>query len=283
MVIKFLGTPVRFTFQSLFLVLIFGYISASYLSSWAEVFVFTVLAFICLLLHERAHVAMAAKYGIKCNGIEVMFLGAGAHLEHTGKTPRQAFWVGFVGPLSSCVLGLLTLGLAIASPDTLVNIFALLTSLNILLAIFNILPLYPLDGGRVAHAIFWKFKKNEQKGRILAAKLSKICIIALTSLALAAVLIGWYSWFGLFWIWLIFFKFLWPMADAEVMTSKLSDKKFKYRQTVYVRGEYPPIPWVVIGLLEKPEEKYILIKKDSGGWFKKVIQENCFEYELEAE
>lgn len=281
MTIKFLGTPVRFTLQSFFLVFIVGFFGASYLSSWADIFIFTILGLVCLLLHERAHVAMGAKYDIKCQGIDVMFLGAGAQLENTGKNPRQAFWIAFIGPLSSFMLGLLTFGLAIVSQGALRNIFILLASLNLLLAIFNLLPLYPLDGGRVTHSIFWSFKKDEQAGRISAAKLSKVCMIILLVLTLGGIFVGWFSLFNLIWLGIMFFNFLWPMANAELASSKLSNKKFHYGSTVYVSGTYPPLTGFVVDFVEKPEEKYVVKRIVSKGWFRKAVRETYFEYELE--
>jgi len=112
-----------------------------------------VLFFFSILLHEGAHAAMCKARGIEVESITLFALGGYTSAQIDRKSAMEEFLVAFVGPLTSFALGLLMIGAGHGIPDG--DISRILTwtgTLNIALAAFNILPAFPLDGGRVLKA-----------------------------------------------------------------------------------------------------------------------------------
>ena len=117
-----------------------------------------VLFFVSLLLHELAHSLVAQAHGIPVREITLFALGGVSQIEGESPDAKTEFRIAFVGPLTSLVIGLLCLGAAYAVPGTVTPLSAMLTWLgyiNLSLAAFNLVPGYPLDGGRILRALLW--------------------------------------------------------------------------------------------------------------------------------
>lgn len=154
----------------------------------------TVLFFGSILLHEGAHAAMCRVRGIHVEAITLFALGGytSAHLED--RSPGEEFLVAVVGPLSSAVLGvvMLTGGRALSGSNPVIaDALRQMGGLNLYLAAFNILPGYPLDGGRVLRAGVLGVSGN----RMLAAKVAGwsgqvmgVAMIGVGGLAMAGVM-----------------------------------------------------------------------------------------------
>jgi Zn-dependent protease/CBS domain-containing protein len=126
-----------------------------------------------LLLHELAHSFAARSRGIEVTNIRLFVLGGVSNIKKEPRTPFEEFYITVVGPLTSALLGGLFLGiqLLVGSGGGVVYWAAgYLAFANLALAIFNMLPAYPLDGGRVLHSIIWGVTKNNMK----ATKISGI-------------------------------------------------------------------------------------------------------------
>jgi Zn-dependent protease len=129
-----------------------------------------VLFFICLLLHELAHAVVAKSFGLQVPRITLFLFGGVAELEEDPRTAGQEFWIAIAGPAMS--LGLaggfwvasVLLSLANAEWSQAQNVLMYLATLNLILAVFNMLPAFPLDGGRVLRAALWA-----RSGDLLAA------------------------------------------------------------------------------------------------------------------
>jgi Zn-dependent protease len=100
-----------------------------------------------------------------------------AQIEREPADPKTEFWVGIIGPISSAVIGAICLGLARltgwsgGTPDTpLGSMFMWLGFINLMLAAFNLIPGFPLDGGRILRAIIWWITKNGERATLLAAR-----------------------------------------------------------------------------------------------------------------
>ncbi|MEM9807879.1 MAG: site-2 protease family protein [Cyanobacteria bacterium P01_D01_bin.56] len=124
------------------------------------------LLFASVLLHELGHSFVAQRQGIRVNSITLFLFGGLASLEDEAKTPGGAFWIAVAGPLVSLFLyGLLTMiagsGL-VAGPVAAIT--GLLAYINLVLAVFNMIPGLPLDGGNVFKAIVWKVTGNRYRG-----------------------------------------------------------------------------------------------------------------------
>ncbi|MEG4801463.1 site-2 protease family protein [Microcoleus sp. ARI1-B5] len=134
------------------------------------------LLFASVLAHELGHSWVAIKQGIGVKSISLFLFGGLANLERESKTPAEAFWVAIAGPLVSLFLaGLLTvIGVGAALTGPAAAIVQLLASINLALALFNLIPGLPLDGGNILKAIVWKITGNPYKGVIFASRVGQI-------------------------------------------------------------------------------------------------------------
>jgi Zn-dependent protease len=143
---------------------------------WISGFSATMLLFLSVLLHELGHSIAAISQGIKVNSITLFMFGGVAAIEKESNTPENAFQIAIAGPLVSLMLffGLKLL----AEKTTFAPIFSYIikdtSDINLVLAIFNMIPGLPLDGGQVLKAIVWKITGNPFKGVKVAAKTGQI-------------------------------------------------------------------------------------------------------------
>ena len=127
----------------------------------AEGVLFIVLLFPCVLLHEFGHILAARRYGVQTPDVTLLPIGGVARLERIPEEPGQELVIALAGPAVNFVIaGLLYLlvgdvmpedNLAVAEPD--VGILQRLASVNIFIALFNLIPAFPMDGGRVLRAL----------------------------------------------------------------------------------------------------------------------------------
>jgi Zn-dependent protease/predicted transcriptional regulator len=134
-----------------------GFALSSY---WAVGFFATVLFFASVLTHELSHAWVANRLGEKVSRITLFIFGGMAHLAGEPETPAVEFKVAGVGPLTSLVLGALFWVVYLSLPPepalTLWRaVFRYLAYINVALALFNLLPGFPLDGGRLLRAVIW--------------------------------------------------------------------------------------------------------------------------------
>lgn len=116
--------------------------------------------FISIILHEFSHAIVARRYDIPIKGITLFIFGGVAEMEDEPPSAKSEFLMAIAGPIMSFVLALLFQSIAMALPGAadespLVALFAYLALINAVLAIFNLVPAFPLDGGRVLRAAIW--------------------------------------------------------------------------------------------------------------------------------
>jgi Zn-dependent protease len=118
-----------------------------------------------VLLHELGHALTARRYGIGVRGITLELLGGWTEMDREAPTPRVDALVSLAGPAVSFVLGALATGAAIALPDRTVagEIAFQLAASNVIVAVFNVLPGLPLDGGRALRAGLWALLKDRNR------------------------------------------------------------------------------------------------------------------------
>ncbi len=132
-----------------------------------------VAVFVGVLLHELAHALVALRQGARVRAITLMVLGGVTEIDHDDATPGQALWMAFAGPLVNLVLGAICLAAARLPLGVDLHAFLLLFGLiNVFLAVFNLLPAFPLDGGRMLKAAL-QFKLSEEAATRLAAGLGR--------------------------------------------------------------------------------------------------------------
>lgn len=143
---------------------------------WSAGVVMALLLFGSVLLHELGHSLVARSQGIKVNSITLFLFGGIAAIEEESKTPGQAFQVAIAGPAVSIALfGLLT-GLAYVLPaSSLAGVLVgELGKINLVLALFNLIPGLPLDGGQVVKAAVWKVTGNRFQAVHWAARAGQL-------------------------------------------------------------------------------------------------------------
>jgi Zn-dependent protease/CBS domain-containing protein len=133
-----------------------GWSTATY---WITGFIASLLLFVSVLLHELAHSVVARKRGLPVKNITLFIFGGVSNIEREPTSPGIEFQMAFVGPLTSLIIGIVCFLLQLplrGSNSPLEGILFYLAVTNVLLGLFNLIPGFPLDGGRVLHSIIWK-------------------------------------------------------------------------------------------------------------------------------
>jgi len=157
------------------------------IQGWSAGVVMALLLFGSVVLHELGHSLVAQKQGIKVNSITLFLFGGIAAIEEESKTPGKAFQVAIAGPLVSIGLSVLLTLIAAAVPQSIALHMMLgdLARINLVLALFNLIPGLPLDGGQVLKAALWKATGNRFQAVRLAARAGQILGYAAIALGLA--------------------------------------------------------------------------------------------------
>lgn len=148
---------------------------------WATAIITALLFFTTLLLHELSHAAVARSRGLPVRSITLFALGGVAQIEKEATDAKTEFWMGIVGPITSIVIGAACLTLAWSlgwSPSTEprtppMAVLQWLGYMNIALAVFNMIPGFPLDGGRVLRAIVWWITGDPARSTRIAARVGQ--------------------------------------------------------------------------------------------------------------
>lgn len=148
---------------------------------WMAAVVTALLFFVTLLLHELAHSLVAKTRGLRVRAITLFALGGVSQIETEASDAKSEFWIAIAGPLMSITIGLVLLGVAGASgwilgaePATpVISVLVWLGYINVSLAVFNMIPGYPLDGGRVLRAVVWWITRNADRSTRLAAQVGQ--------------------------------------------------------------------------------------------------------------
>lgn len=124
--------------------------------------VFTLLLFACVVVHEFGHAFAARVYGIRTRDILLLPIGGVSHLERIPSKPAQEFWVAVAGPATSTAIAVVLFAVAVGTTGFQTGsgvgvaegpMVERLMLVNVLLAVFNMLPAFPMDGGRVLRAL----------------------------------------------------------------------------------------------------------------------------------
>lgn len=144
---------------------------------WAVGVTAAVLLFVTVLVHELAHALVAKRRGLPVPKITLFIFGGVSHLSRQPASPGEEFQIAAAGPATSLVIALLTAGVALAAHsfnEKAEAIFSYLAVVNLLLAIFNLLPGFPLDGGRVLRSILWKRMHSFRRATRVAGSVGQV-------------------------------------------------------------------------------------------------------------
>src|SRR3954447_23815055 len=232
MVGRVLGIPVYLNPSMLLLALLVtvlygGYVEAELGLARPYAYVIGLGFVVCLLgsvlLHELGHALTARRYGIGVRGITLELLGGYTEMDRDAPTPRVDALVSLAGPAVSLVLGAVAPAAAFVLPDRTVagEIAFQLAASNVLVAMFNVLPGLPLDGGRALRAGLWALIKDRNTATEAAAWSGRVLAFACMVAALWLYRLQTLTLFGLLFVLLVVFT-LWQGAGQSIRLGRVT-------------------------------------------------------------
>ncbi|MFH0830784.1 MAG: site-2 protease family protein [Parcubacteria group bacterium] len=206
----------------------------------------TILFFTSVLLHELAHSIVANRHGVAIKKIILFVFGGVASLSGEPGRPAVEFKIAIAGPLTSLVLSGAFYGLALLSVVWSLPVaaaFEYLSLINLVVAIFNLLPGYPLDGGRILRAVIWRWSNLERATRIAARGGMLVGYLIVAYGVFQFVYLG--NVFALVWLGLIGF-FLVSAARESIVQTALT----AVLSSIKVRELLEPHPVIVSATLD---------------------------------
>jgi Zn-dependent protease/predicted transcriptional regulator len=263
-----IGLFVHWTFSLLILFIVYTNYKAGQNSIqilWSVLFILCI--FLTVFMHELGHALTAKKFGIKTKDITLLPIGGVAQLERLPEKPSEELMVAFAGPMVNIILALLT-SLFISLPNTSEEMVAELENgvnagnfflnfylVNIILAFFNLIPAFPMDGGRVLRALL-SYKLERHQATKIAARIGQ-------ALAIGFVLLGFYS--NPFLIFIGIFVFMGAQIESEYTESKYMLKGYKVRDVLM--KQYPTIDYnetleTAVKLMLDSQNKHFLVTEN---------------------
>lgn len=151
--------------------------------------------FMSIIVHELCHSLVARRFGVPMRGITLFMFGGVAQMEDEPQTPKGELLMAIAGPLASIALAFAFTGLAMAGRGLgwhqgVNGVLEYLGFINMVVAIFNLLPAFPLDGGRVLRSLLWAWKKDLRWATRIASWIGSGFGVALIALGVLAMLHG---------------------------------------------------------------------------------------------
>jgi len=181
--------------------------------------------FVCVLAHELSHSVVAKAVGIPVEGITLFIFGGMSRIGGEAKAPGDEFKVAAAGPLMSLALGLgaglIYFGLGKALPPQARSLMYYFMFINLLLMAFNLVPGFPLDGGRLLRAALWKLLGDFRRATYVASWFGRGVAGVLVAAGTIQFLLSGFS-LGAFW-WVIIGLFLWQAAKGSYQQVQLRE------------------------------------------------------------
>ncbi len=179
---------VHATFPLLFLWIVLSGLGVTNVRTVLATLALTLAVFVIVVLHEYGHALVARRYGIRTRDITLLPIGGIARLERMPREPRQELLVALAGPAVNVLLAGLIYGVLrltgsppilplledAATALTVPSVLAQLVAINIWLAAFNLIPAFPMDGGRVLRALLVMRSRDYVKGTVTAARVGRM-------------------------------------------------------------------------------------------------------------
>jgi Zn-dependent protease len=142
---------------------------------WAVGAIISLLFFASVLAHELSHALVARRFGMRVRDITLFIFGGAASMEGDAQRPRDEALIAAAGPLASLAIGAVLLGasLVVAQPEVQA-IVGWLGYINLTLGLFNLIPGFPMDGGRILRAVLWKVRGDRNAATRNAAVVGRL-------------------------------------------------------------------------------------------------------------
>lgn len=187
----------------------FRYVGLSTQTYWVMGIIGAMGLFFSVLFHELSHSLVARQFGIPIKGITLFLFGGFAEMNEEPPSPKAEFLIAFAGPLSSLFLAVSFFVISLISegvgwPEAVSGVTRYLAWINGLLAVFNLAPAFPLDGGRILRALLWGWKKNLRWATRVAAGIGAgfgllLVVLGILQFVTGSYLTGmWWFFIGLF-------------------------------------------------------------------------------------
>jgi Zn-dependent protease len=160
---------------------------------WMHGLVAALLLFVSVLVHELAHSLVATAYGLKVRGITLHVFGGVSHLEDEAPTPHAEALIAAAGPVASFAIAAALWGLresGLATAGSVGAIASYLLAVNVMVGLFNLIPGFPLDGGRLLRAVLWRWKGSLPRATYLASRVGVGFAVVLMAWGIAQMLAG---------------------------------------------------------------------------------------------
>lgn len=173
--------------------------------------------FISIVIHEFSHSLIARKYGLEIKGITLFIFGGVAEMKDEPNNPKTEFFMAIAGPIASLMLAILfgvlyQVGSILALPVPLIGILWYLSLINMLLAVFNMVPAFPTDGGRILRSLLWWIKGDIHWATQVASRISLVFAIVIIFTGFMNMLGG--NPLGGLW-WILIGSFLFSAANTS--------------------------------------------------------------------
>jgi Zn-dependent protease len=231
-------------FLTLFLVILWlspsfrSALGSSDFTAYLTTVISALLFFVSLIVHELGHAIVARRQGIEVKNIQLFLFGGLTQMSRDARTPGEEFKIAAAGPAATLfmVIVFLVIDLAIVGPSLLwdairltpnIKLTPVLLSLswlflmNVVVLIFNLVPAFPLDGGRIARAAVWRVTGDKRRGTQSAAKLGQAFAVILAGVGIWLILRG--GAFGGLWLILLAFL-LGQSARGALVQSALTER-----------------------------------------------------------
>ena len=197
---KIFNIPIGINYSWIFVFLLFTYLLSDQFASWPTfqrwvlATITSILFFLSVLAHELSHSVVAVRKGIPVRGITLFIFGGVSQLAHEAQRPFTEFLVAVVGPAMSIALFAVLLGLShllkgASTPVAVVLNY--LSQVNLVLGVFNMLPGFPLDGGRVLRAAVWAISRSYWRGTQVAARAGQVIGVLMIGGGVITVVLPW--------------------------------------------------------------------------------------------
>ena len=159
--------------------------------------------FASVVAHEVSHALVARRFGMEMRGITLFIFGGVAEMSDEPPSAKAEFWMAIAGPIMSLVVGGLCAAATLAAlPKAVAEVVGWLALINVVLALFNLVPAFPLDGGRVLRSILWHTKGDLRGATRITSTIGSGFGFLLIGFAVVRVLV-WGDLIGGVWMFLI--------------------------------------------------------------------------------